>query len=488
MESVQRRNAALREVVGPPVAAHLKDTHDKGAGEYTILKRRQAIAAAIAVPEIRATLESHPGFAGHAMPPLPTLERLLRERLGPANRENYRDHLERLAGANASYAGAAAVVDATGWEARYRTGEIREKQKQWIFLCVDVASAHIWAADLVASSESEGWRPNDQPDRQDVMVQFIRKLGWFPEWLINDKISTLTHRLSLLQPGQHPTEKLSMGALLWLCGGARPYVRMGDRPTGGAAAEVGVKCAKGALAQVSTRNAIRKETAGLGLRPLNEYESHLEFLALLNEAIALTNNSVLTRRGCPLTRAQLLALPKGATGRAGRAVAADLWENVDLARGEIRDDGDGVPKWKRLVIATRMGRVLSGRMAVQFGGKAWTAELDRPENGWEFAPEEKTVLVMPPGARQDDADPEAFRVIVVDDNRSNPRYQTATAKAIKIDEYYQDLTHPMLGAYKALPWTAADHQADRRDADAKEWRQTHAREPLKQATSDEIVR
>ena len=480
-----RINAAIRDVLGPAIASHAKDSHDKGAGEYSISQRRNLIRGAMRAPAIIEVIESHPDLRGRDLPSVEKIETLLRARFGPASRENYRDHLERCIGFRAEYAGQVIIVDATGWPVTYRTGEVRGRQKAWLFLAADVASAHLWVSETVATSESEGWRPQDNPGAQDVMLQFARALGFWPEWLINDKISTLTTRLSSIGKGGHPSEYLSLGTLLWFAGGVRPYVRMGGRPTGGAAVESAVRSLKGKLAEISTAKAIQKECDGLGSRAITEYDSRLEFIAAKTQAVAELNARVLSRRGCPLTREQLLQIERGVQARDNRAQAGDLWDCVDPATGEVMETG--VPKWRRIVAAAKPGQIIRGRVSMKLNGKPWTAEVTAPDGGWDFSVEEKDALILPPGARHND-DPESFRLIVIDDERGNPRYQTATAKAIKVDEYWQDLSYPVIGQYKALPWNRADHDADRRDASAKVWRREINPQPLKEGTNDGLAR
>jgi hypothetical protein len=483
--STQRRNSAIIEIIGPPFAQHRRDSHDKGAGAYSLGARSNILNGLLKVPEIVSALENHPDVLGK-LPSLPTIERLLADRYGPASRNDFRDHLERTIGFRAAYPGQVLLVDATGHPVRYETGDVRGKTKQWIFVCADVASAHVWASEFVTDSESAGWKPSGgitQIAQCDVMLGFLRSLGFYPEWLINDAISTLTEGLRDLHTKNHPAEKLSCGVLCWLGGGVKPYVRMAGRPQGGAHVEAAVRGVKSQLIELSSTAAIRKEFAGLGLKKVTDFRNRLEFTSRLHEAVAKLNDSTLTRRGCSLTRAEIFNLESARQHRANsRHVSNSLFECVDPQTGEVRDDG--VPGWWRIAAASRVSQVTGGRVSARVNGQAWAADLVAPEKGFEFKPEGKTALIIPPGCVAD-SDPETFQVVLIDTDGRGVSYQTCTAQSAKVDEYFQDMRKPLIGSYKALPWTKQDEVNHQRNAAAKVWRRDVS--ALKQGTTDEPI-
>jgi hypothetical protein len=466
---VQRRNQAIIEIVGPAFAEKLRNSHNKGAGDYSIANRARAMSGILSAENIRQALLDHPDV--RTIPNLNLALRLARERYGHAGRgSDCRDHLEQTIGFRAAYAGQVMLVDATGYPVVFRNGRVRGKQKMWIFISADVASAFLRVANRVATSESEGWRPKDDPSLCDVMLDFLRQMGHFPEWLVNDAISTLTEGLRYLHPGVHPAEVLSVGTLTILLGGTHPYVRMGERPTGGAHVESAVGVTKGALAEIGTRKAIEREARGEGLTKINYSDNELEWLARLTEAIAKVNASKLTRRDCPLTRADLYQKESAAAARDAWAVAPDLWASVN----------GGEAKYQQLVRQTKVGEIAGGRVSVRVNGKPWSAEIqDRAKI--DCKTEGRYALILPPGARKDD-DPESFRLIVIERDGSRVMYHPATAKTIQVDEYYQDMNKPLIGEYRRLPSTQQDDLTRARARDAAQYRKS-----LREGTNDAPV-
>ena len=474
--AVVRREIAIHEILVGPLAQHRRDAQDKGAGLHSLGSRRAVLEGVLRVPAIQQALKDHPDI--REIPSRNLIESVMRAELGAVNRAiECKDHLERCLGFRTEYSGQVAVVDATGWPVCFRYGDKREKHKRWIFLNVDVASARVWMAEFSATSESEGWRPKDNPDRQDVMLLFLRMMGFFPEWLINDAISTLTDGLRFLKPGQNPSESLSWGMLLWLAGGVRPYVRMGERPTGGAQVERAVRSVKDRLAELGTKRAVMLEAKGAGLQKITGCDNELEFMAQITQAVSELNASKLQRRGCPLTREQLFLNENAQGRRAARSIAANLWHP-----GE-----NNIPNWRRIIGAAKVGTVNRGRINVRLNGKPWVAELERPGD-LECRPEERTALILPPGARQGD-DPESFRIIIIETEGARVQYHPATAKAIKVDEYWQDISKPLIGDFRALPEGAADKFARNRDAAAAEYRSKVAAKTvrLKEGTTGKYI-
>lgn len=467
----QRKRQAILEILRGPIAQRRSESHDKGAGEYAMGSLTAITKGVLRDPVILEKLTQHPAILGK-VPSISNIVRLLSEYRGGAdNHADVRDHLEKTIGFRAAWAGQVAVVDATGWPVRFRYGDNRENHKRWLYLLCDVASARLLAANRSATSESEGWRPQDNPERNDVMLGFLRELGFAPEWLVNDAVSTLTDGLRHLKLGMHPAEKISAGVLLWLAAGVRPYVRMGARPTGGAHVERAVHTTKDKLAELGTQRAIEKESKGCGLQRLNHCDNELEFLNQISTAIAEINETQLKRRGCPLGRNELYELNTGAVQREGRKLASDLF----------RANDEGLSKWWQIVGDCKLGQVSAGRVAVRINGKAWTAELETPESGWECRPEEKHALILPPGARHND-DPEAFRILVIETDGARVQYHPATARTIKVDEYYQETSKPLIGGFQKKPDTAADEFSRLRNTDAADYRKH-----LKTGTTDEPV-
>jgi len=468
---VQRKHAALIEVLSGPLASHRCDTHDKGAGEYSLGSLRTVLKGVLSNQAIQVALKNHPDILG-ATPCLSTLEKILRERRGGVDRlKEHRSHdlLERCVGFRAEYAGQVSLVDATGWPVRFRQHDYEKKQKRWLFVHADVASAQVRCANLAATSESEGWRPKD--DRQDVMLEFLRGMDYFPEWLINDAISTLTVGLRSLHPGVHPSEILSDGVIAWLLGGTTPYVGLGMRPTSHAHAEVAVKCFKEHVVKRGTSRAIAAEMSGAGLTKISDAENELEFLEMLNTALCDLNAGKLHRRGCPKSRQELWDLESAVASRALRAQATDLFQPAE----------NGHLKIKNLIRATRVGQIVRGRVSVRLADKAWCAEMVVPDGGWQFKAEEKYALILPPGARAND-DPEMFRVLVIENDGARVQYHSHTAKSVAVDEYWQDSAAPVVGQFKGLPHNQADEFAKNRDRDKRNYRKS-----IRQGTTDEIL-
>jgi|CXWL01.1.fsa_nt_gi hypothetical protein len=472
--STARRDVAICQVLSGCISQHRKDSHDKGAGEYSLGSLRAIIKGVMGAPETKRLLDEHTDIRGQ-LPSDSRIEAILREHRGGSDRTaECQDHLEKTIGFRAEYAGQVAMVDSTGWPVRFISGTESKKHKEQIFLCCDVASAHIRAANLSATSESEGWRPKENPERRDVMMLFLREMQFFPEWLVNDAISTLTDGLRDLHPNKHPAERLSTGVLLWLAGGVRPYVRMSGRPTGGAHVERAVNTTKDKLAELGTKRAVSLESKGLGLRKLYEIGHRLEFLEVLQRAVAEVNAAPLKRRGCPFSRAELHSKESAIARRAQRAAAPDLFQP-----GE-----NGIPKWQRIVSAAKTGVVMAGRVSVKINGEAWAAELVEPDGGWRCKPEEKFALVLPPSARKDD-DPETFRVIVIETDKAGVQYHASIAKSVKVDEYWQDTSKPIIGQFQKKPDVATDALARQRDLDAQRYRRDVA--ALKEGTTGEPI-
>jgi hypothetical protein len=474
-EKCARRDAAIVEVFSGPVSQHRRDSHDKGAGEYSMGSLRHVVQGVMRAPAIEQAIADHPDLAGCHLSDS-VIERALRVRRGGADAHvEYRDHLERCIGFKAQYAGQVAVVDATGYPVQFAYGDNREKHKRWIYLLCDVASARVVASENSATSESEGWRPKDDPGRLDVMLQFARRLGYWPEWLINDAISTLTANLRYLKPGDHPLAYLSDGVLLWFAGGTRPYVRMAGRPEGGAHVERAVRTVKDKLVELGTRRAVQKEAEGAGLKRLTQCQSEVEFHAQLAQGLAELNASQLKRRGCPLNRDELYAQASGEQGRSEHLQTPGLWEA----------DDEGYVPWRVIVNACKTGTILRGRVNITLNGKAWTAQIDRPQDA-EFSIEEKTALILPPGAAKDD-DSEAFRVLVIAAEGARVQYHPAIARSIQVDEYWQDKSYPIIGAFRALPEGAADKHARNREADAGAYRRRVEAARKKEGTTGQYV-
>lgn len=430
------------------VAGRLKDYDDKATVSKGAYQDRAPYDDAPKVAAIMRETESLVQTELGYVPTLETVMRKLHEVYGSLDkRERVQRIFDMMLFPRAEYSGQAWILDATGLAyevigaigTKMRTGKLG----QWLFLRSDRASGQTHTYWLPGKDETAGWN--------DALLSFLERAGYAPEFVMCDKTAALWDRLSQMQPGRDLP--ISAGAAAYLAAGAQPYVRTGQRPTGGSVVERNVRKQKNTMEAQNVGRVIASHHLGLKVGKYRRFGSVQTFQAFVEQAEARANGSVLQRRNNQQTPDELFAEHKeSAEWRETRRLASNWQES-------IRD------------ICQRMHvvRVNRGELEYRQNGKLISAKLrgDLP-----LTARDSVGLAMPGGMLATDDNPDVMRVLVVDQASGNAQYVLREAEADREDFFGQILRAPLFGEYKAVSQSQEDAKAKAYAEAGRKYRQS----------------